>query len=282
MIFIILSILLISFNNVLWKIYLKENNTFFLISFRSFITSLTALTLLFFSLNNFPNKEDFIKITLGSLLGVTGLICMLTLLKKHSLQWLGIYNLFGVFFTGILLYVFEGFKTKISLLGSIIIILGYGCYLIFNTKKHYKIGIKAHLLFFLTIFCFSSASFVHWKNLTRNLDPILIIANQEIVVFIVSSLILYFKYKSTIKITNYITNLNKVVIMSLVIILSLYFGFRGVKITNPLISALLLLSGPLTTIVFSAFFFKERLTLKQLVPMALIFIGAFIISFQNK
>jgi hypothetical protein len=41
---------------------------------------------------------DFTKITLGSLFGVIGLFSMLTVIKKSSLQCLGVYSLIGVVF----------------------------------------------------------------------------------------------------------------------------------------------------------------------------------------
>ena len=55
-----------------------------------------------------------------------------------------------------------------------------------------------------------------------------------------------------------------VLLMGFVIFLALLFNFLGLKETNPIISSLLFLATPLTTILFSAFFFKEKLSYKNL------------------
>jgi drug/metabolite transporter (DMT)-like permease len=280
--YIILSILLFSFNNVLWKKNLKGVNTFFLISFRGFVNCVVGLFLAFLFLKSFPNSNDFLKITLGSILGVTGLICMLTVIKKHALQWLGIYNLLGVLITYLHLYVFENFTKTPSLSGLFFIILGYVSYIVFNYKKTKRLNLKAHGLLLLIIICFSYASIIHWKNLTNNIPPIFIIVNQELVVFIVSFSLLFLKSKKEISLGNYKMNFIKVLIMSVLVIVAMYFSFIGIKITDPFLAALLFLASPLTTILFAAIFLKEKISFYDTLSILSICLGAFLIHLQTK
>jgi hypothetical protein len=84
MLFIILSILLFSYNNVLWKKNLHAASIPFLVSYRALLTSIISLVMLFafFKIDNITIIE-FIKITVGSLFGVIGLFSMLFVIKKH-------------------------------------------------------------------------------------------------------------------------------------------------------------------------------------------------------
>lgn len=277
MIYIIVSVLLFSFNNVLWKKNLKDINTFFLISYRALINSLIGIIALIFLLQSLPNTGDFLKITFGSVLGAFGLFFMLIVIKKHSLQWLGVYNLLGILITYLHLYFFENLSGNTPQLGLILIIIGYLIYVFFNNNKSVKLTLKEHTLLILMIICFTYSSIIHWKNLTNDINPILIITNQEVIVFLLSFLIIFKNYKNQIRITNYKINFIKVIVMSLIVITALYFSFIGIKITDPLISAILFLATPLTTITFSALFFKEKITTKEIIAIIIICFGAFLI-----
>ena len=74
---------------------------------------------------------------------------------------------------------------------------------------------------------------------------------------------------------------NNIVIMSAVILLALLCNFLGLKIMNPLISGLVFLASPLTTILFSSFFFKEQISIKNWISISIISIGSFIIYLQT-
>jgi drug/metabolite transporter (DMT)-like permease len=260
---------------------MQQTNTFFLISFRAFITSILAGILVVFFVGSLPSLHDFLKITLGSLLGVIGLLCMLKVIKKYSIQWLGIYTLLGIIITYMHMYLFENFAKKPSFLGLILLLLGYILYLIFNKKTNQKLALKTHALLLLMVFCFSYSSIVHWKNLTTSISPIIIVANQEVIVFFVSSVLLYYKYPNEIKLENYTTNFKKIAIMSAVIIIALYFNFKGIKVTDPLINGLLFLASPLTTIAFAALFFREKINSKNIIAIFLICIGALLIHLKT-
>ena len=126
MIYSILGVLLFSFNNVLWKKNLRTSNVFFLVTYRAFFTSSFAflIILLFYKIQHF-NNSDILKITLGSSLGVLGLFCMLHVLKKESLQWIGVYNLIGIVFTSLYLWIFEKINLPDTIIGISIIIIGF-------------------------------------------------------------------------------------------------------------------------------------------------------------
>jgi len=282
MIFIMLSVLLFSYNNVLWKKNLKATSIPFLVAYRAFFTSTISIGILlfFFTIEN-VSISDFIKITMGSLFGVLGLFSMLTVIKKASLQWLGIYNLLGVVFTILYLWIFDTVPIKESLLGLVVIVFGFVCFIVSNKQTQLRITLKQHLVLLLMTFSYSFSAILHWKNLNLDFSPLLIIANQESIVFLVG---LFFTFKKTkirsIKI-ELKTYFKKIAFMSIVVFFAILFSFLGLKQTNPIIASLLFLAAPLTTILFSAFFFKEKLSKKNIVFIIIILLGAFILHFQN-
>jgi hypothetical protein len=274
MLFIILSILLFSYNNVLWKKNLHAASIPFLVSYRALLTSIISLVMLFafFKIDNITIIE-FIKITVGSLFGVIGLFSMLFVIKKASLQWLGVYSLIGIIFTIAYLGLFETIDIKKSTVGLLIITLGFVGFIYGNKETQLKITRKQHFLLLLMTFSFSCSALLHWKNLTSNIPPLLIIANQEFIVFLVGLLFTFKQgnsnlYKSHLKIY-----FKRVLLMSVVIFLALLFNFLGLKKTNPMITSLLFLAIPLTTIAFSAFFFKEKLSSKNILFISVIVMG---------
>ena len=282
MIFIVLSILLFSYNNVLWKKNLKATSIPFLVAYRAFFTSTISIgfLLVFFTIEHI-SISDFIKITTGSLFGVLGLFSMLAVIKKASLQWLGIYNLLGVIFTILYLWIFDTVPIKESLLGLLFIVSGFVCFIFSNKQTQLKITFKQHLILLLMTFSYSSSAILHWKNLNLNFSPLLIIANQESIVFFVGLLLTFKKANiSSIK-TDLRIYFKRIIIMSTVIFFAILFSLLGLKQTNPIVSSLLFLAAPLTTILFSAFFFKEKFSKKNIVFMIIILLGAFMLHFQN-
>ena len=281
MIFIVLSVLLFSYNNVLWKKNLKATSIPFLVSYRAFFTSTISIgfLLLFFTIEHI-SISDFIKITTGSLFGVLGLFSMLAVIKKASLQWLGIYNLLGVVFTILYLWIFDAVPIKESLLGLLFIVSGFVCFIFSNKQTQLKITFKQHLILLLMTFSYSFSAILHWKNLNLNFSPLLIIANQESIVFFVGLLFTFKKANiSSIK-TELRIYFKRIIIMSTVIFFAILFSLLGLKQTNPIVSSLLFLAAPLATILFSAFFFKEKFSKKNIVFIIIILLGAFMLHFQ--
>jgi len=282
MIFIMLSVLLFSYNNVLWKKNLKATSIPFLVAYRAFFTSTISIgfLLVFFTIEHI-SISDFIKITTGSLFGVLGLFSMLAVIKKASLQWLGIYNLLGVIFTILYLWIFDTVPIKESLLGLLFIVSGFVCFIFSNKQTQLKITFKQHLILLLMTFSYSSSAIFHWKNLNLNFSPLLIIANQESIVFFVGLLFTFKKANISAITTDLRIYFKKIIIMSTVVFFAILFSFLGLKQTNPIVSSLLFLAAPLTTILFSAFFFKEKFSKKNIVFIIIILLGAFMLHFQN-
>ena len=282
MIFIMLSVLLFSYNNVLWKKNLKVTSIPFLVAYRAFFTSTISIgfLLIFFTIEHI-SIADFIKITTGSLFGVLGLFSMLAVIKKSSLQWLGIYNLLGVVFTILYLWIFDTVPIKESLLGLLFIVSGFVCFIFSNKQTQLKITFKQHLILLLMTFSYSSSAIFHWKNLNLNFSPLLIIANQESIVFFVGLLFTFKKVNMSSITTGLRIYFKKIVIMSTVVFFAILFSFLGLKQTNPIVSSLLFLAAPLTTILFSAFFFKEKFSKKNIVFIIIILVGAFMLHFHN-
>ena len=281
MIFIMLSVLLFSYNNVLWKKNIKATSIPFLVAYRAFFTSTISIgfLLLFFTIE-YISISDFIKITTGSLFGVLGLFSMLVVIKKSSLQWLGIYNLLGVVFTILYLWIFDTVPIKESLLGLLFIVSGFVCFIFSNKQTQLKITFKQHLILLLMTFSYSSSAILHWKNLNLNFSPLLIIANQESIVFFVGLLLTFKKANiSSIK-TDLRIYFKRIIIMSTVIFFAILFSLLGLKQTNPIVSSLLFLAAPLSTILFSAFFFKEKFSKNNIVFIIIILLGAFMLHFK--
>ena len=69
--------------------------------------------------------------------------------------------------------------------------------------------------------------------------------------------------------------------MALIIFLALLFSFLGLKITNPIVSSVLFLASPLTTILLSTLIFREKLTLKNGMAILIIATGAFILHYHT-
>ena len=281
MIFIMLSVLLFSYNNVLWKKNIKATSISFLVAYRAFFTSTISIgfLLLFFTIKHI-SISDFIKITTGSLFGVLGLFSMLAVIKKSSLQWLGIYNLLGVVFTILYLWIFDAVPIKESLLGLLFIVSGFVCFIFSNKQTQLKITFKQHLILLLMSFSYSSSAIFHWKNLNLNFSPLLIIANQESIVFFVGLLFTFKKANISAIKTDLRIYFKRIIIMSTVIFFAILFSLLGLKQTNPIVSSLLFLAAPLATILFSAFFFKEKFSKKNIVFIIIILLGAFMLHFQ--
>ncbi len=281
MIFILLSILLFSFNNVLWKKNLEDTSISFLISYRAFFTSLISL-ILFLTTSDFNNiiNSSIIKITVGSIFGAIGLYCMLFIIKKSSLRWIGIYNLLGIVFTATYLYFYENIEIKNSILGIILILLGFTLHLYKNQEPSLKLEIKQHFYLILMVLGFGISSILHWKNLEKNVPVLFILSNQELVVFLLFSTI-NLRYERTITIINNLKfYFTRVIVMALILFFALLFSFIGLKKTNPIISSTLYMIGPILTITLGNVYFQEKITFKNLISIIIILVGAFIIHFN--
>ena len=133
--------------------------------------------------------------------------------------------------------------------------------------------------------CFGTAAILNWENLNQKIPVILIIANQEVLVFICGIVLLFLerrKRRSSIQLLSIFQKyFYRVLLMSIVILLGLFFSFLGLEITNPIISGVLFLASPLTTILFSAYFFKEKIKVTDWIAIGVISFGAFLLHLQT-
>ena len=282
MIFLLLSILFFGFNNVLWKKNLEQVDFLFLVSYRALFTSILSI-IIALSVTSFDTVTISIlfRVTLGSIFGVIGLLCMLSVIQKASLHWLGIYNLMGIGVTTCYLIVYENFAIKQSILGASILLLGFMYHIYTNSNKSLTMSLKQHVLMVVMTVSFCVSSILHWKNLAKEIPALVIVSNQEFVVFITTTLIFLLKNKKTISFEPYKKHFLNVILMAGVIFLALLFSFLGLKLTNPLISSLVFLASPLTTIVMNLVFFKEKLTLHNSIALVLLGAGAFILHYNT-
>lgn len=162
-----------------------------------------------------------------------------------------------------------------------IIVLGFVCFIHSNKESQLKMNYKQHALLTIMAFSFSLSAILHWRNLVLDFSPLLIIANQEFFVFLVGLVILLKQGKKELNKNQLKTYFKIVVLMSTVIFLSLLFNFLGLKDTNPIVSSILFLAIPLAIIMFSTFFFKEKLFAKNLIFIIIIAIGAFVLHHQS-
>ncbi len=281
--YLFLSILFFSFNNVLWKRNIIDTNISFLVSYRALFTSLLSFIIaLYFNCFDALSFVVFCRITLGSIFGVLGLLCMLNVIKKESLHWLGVYNLVGIIFTTCYLIVFEKVDFNKSILGAILIIIGFAYHIFKNRNESLNMSLKQHLLLLFMAVFYCCSSILHWKNLEREIAPVAIVFNQEFVVFLTALGITFFQNKKEMVIRNYKLHFHRVLLMAAVIFFALLFSFLGLKETNPLVSSIVFLASPLITILLNLVFFKEKLTNQNIIALIILFFGAFLLHYFSR
>lgn len=284
MIFLLISTLLFAFNSVLWKKNLENVKYLHLTAYRAFFTSFISFAVLIYLGVDWQMiiEIPFLYVSVGSVFGAVGLFSMLHVIKSAPLQWIGLYNLVGVIFTYMYLYLIEDIKVTHSKLGLFFIFLGFVLYLYKHRTGEQNLNIKQHILLTLMVFGFGMASILHWKNLSSLIHPIYILWNQEIVVFLIS--IPFFWLSKTFDFSPFVfikAYFFRVIFMSLVIFFALYFSLLGLEATNPIILSVQTLGTPLLTILFGALFFKEKIHIFDIISIVLILTGAFLINFYE-
>lgn len=284
--FILASIILYALNNLLWKKILLEENMWLIMSLRSLMTSalgLLLISLFYPTILDGLSLDSVAKVSFASFLGALGLVFMISALKVGSLRQLGLFNLAGVFFTVTYLLLFENFDLRYYAGGTSLILLGFILYLV-QIKKDLSqdSSIKQLLLFALMTIFFSASGLLHWHNLKQSISPIFSLVNQEFTVFTVSIFGLMYRttYSKKQIMISIMSIYRLIFIMAILIFLAVWFGFLGLKVTNPYLTSLLALSTPLLTIVFGVFFYKEKWSFSNLIALALIILGAFMLHFN--
>ena len=283
MIYLILSILLYSINNFFWKKILEDSNIWLVISLRTTFTIIIGIIVSYFY---FPDilktiSWDQLKLVLfASVLGALGLISMISALKNGSLRLFGLFNLLTVFVTVTYLIVFENLNVKYYLFGSFFIIVGFAFYL-FEIKKEATLDntLKQYSLLSLMVVFFSSSGLLHWYNLKASVPVMVSLLTQESTVFCIGTFILLIQPHEVIIdiVKNGFNKIRFVFIMAMIIFLAVWFGFMGLKITDPIVSSLLSLSVPIITILFGSFFFKEKINSNMVFSLLLVSVGAFLL-----
>jgi drug/metabolite transporter (DMT)-like permease len=224
--------------------------------------------------------ESVCSVTIASVLGAFGLICMLSALKQGTLRQLGIFNLLTIAFTVFYLLLFEKFNFLDFLFGTTLIIVGFSVY-VFQIKQQHseESNIKTIIYYTLMSLFFASSGLVHWYNFKQSIPPLYSVVNQEIIVFLVGGIGVSIQPKS-IK-TKWLPTIVKsayiLVLMAALIFAAVWTGFLGLKITNPLLASLLPLATPILTILFGAIFFKEKWNKKMGLALFIIAIGAYVL-----
>lgn len=83
MVYLLLSIVLYSLNNILWKKNISDVSITFLVSYRALFTTLISVSIAFY-FHSFDSMTmyDIFRTSLGSVFGVIGLLSMLAVVKK--------------------------------------------------------------------------------------------------------------------------------------------------------------------------------------------------------
>ncbi len=277
--------MLYAINNLFWKIVIKEANHLLVISIRALLTTFAGLSLLLFVKPDYLSmlKDSSIRIILPALLGATGLILMVTGLKKGSLRQFSIYGIVGIAFILIYLILYENLKLWPYLPGLSLLGIGYGLY-VHRYEKGFFLGknLKIHFLFLGMTLAFSASVVLHWYNFIDEIPILLEITVQEVVILVVSFLLwLVFREQGSKHERKLSTKLLfQISFMAGLIFLAIYTGYVGLKITNPLTSSLVSLSVPLLTILLDSIYFRRKLETPFLLSMLIMAAAYVILSTQ--
>lgn len=285
--FLILSSLLYAINNLVWKHSLSVSNLWLIMSSRAFLTSIIgALFVYFFYFDAFLSMSTSVCIYVvsASVLGALGLFCMVLALRKGTLFQLGVFNLLIVFWIASYLYVFEDISLENYELSTFLILVGFLCYIaqIKNDNKH-GFSYRQLLLFSLMSLSFSVSSLLHWYGLKQSLPAMVSVTIQEFVVFVMVSLGLLFK--PSVLPLNIRLQLKSswpyVVLMAVIIFAAVWTGFTGLQSTNPLMSALISLITPISTIVLGILFYKDRWNYFIILSLLFIASGVYMLNLNT-
>ena len=281
MYFLFTSVFLYAFNNVLWKVFVKNEHPLHLISRRAVLTVLIAFAALWLTKTNigaYLHNPKALYVLAGSLFGVAGLILMVTFLKSGSLVRMGYYSLLGTFIAAAYTYIFrEAAVSNKTIFGSSIIITAYLVFLL-NEKRRVKTEpaiLSQHLLLIGMTLCFAASLLIQWEQL-KVLPPMAIIATQEVVV-LTASLLFAVALKSKKEVADKGINMLNTAIMALVIFMGILTGTLGLKSADPFLASLTGMMSPLLTIFGGSLVFKDKLRPVHYITLALIVAGGLVL-----
>ena len=279
MIFVLLSAFMFAFNNILWKQKLIEVKTNTLISYRAIFTSTIAIVLTLILCEPLTFKAlDFIKISSGSIMGFIGLWCMLIVIRNTSLQWLAVYNLVSVVLNAVYLIVFESYDLTSLILGGIFIVFGFIHFVLNQQKSGKSISLRNHLTLTIMTISFSLSSIIHWKNLSSDISPLLIISNQETIVLFFSTFGVIIRREKDYYIQKFNKHFKSTFFMAIILVLAFFFSLIGLEKTNPLTMSLVVLISPILTLILNSIFLKDRISNACILSVIFILFGAILLE----
>ena len=286
MYWLFLSVFLYAINNVLWKIFVKDEIPILLISRRALFTTTIAFAALWYTkvdVISFIQNPKAGYVLAGSSFGVAGLVLMVTFLKSGSLVRMGYYSLIGTFIAGTYTYIFREtpFSYKI-LLGAILIITGYLVFLSDEKKraKNDPILWTQHMLLVGMILCFSVSVLIMWECL-KIFPPLAVITTQEVVVLLVTS-VAYMILKNRISADKHQrVTIRNTVIMAIVIFAGIFTGTLGLKTADPFLASITSIGAPILTVFAGSIVFKDKLRLIHLASLVLMITGFVALSWPG-
>lgn len=277
---LLFSALFYSLNSFAWKYYLATHNSQQLIWGRAIFTSLIAITYYFIAENHSQGiihayHDDGLHFILASSFGLFGLIALTKGLKNSTLSSFAIYTALISILSGIGTAIVESIEIE-TLLGSSLIFIGY--FFSVNWRSNIN-NIQIQFWFIIMVICFVLSGFLYWP-IVEKYPPIYTLLTQEFFVFIALTLYLITHKKFTESILFFLKETKMLLVFSLLIFLAVYFGLKGLKITNPYLLSLTGLSSPILSIIIGASFLKEKFTWKLAISLILFFVGSTVLYAQ--
>lgn len=286
MYWLFLSVSLYAINNVLWKIFVKNENPLRLISRRAIFTVAIAFGALWITkvdVISFIQNPKSVYVLAGSLFGVGGLVMMVTFLKSGSLVRMGYYSLLGTFIAAAYTYAFGEapvlFKT---ILGALLIIAGYLVFLL-NEKRQAQsepVIFSQHLLLAGMTLSFSVSLLIMWECL-KIFPPLTVITTQEVIVLTVTALASFLLRKRVNDKTPQRITTRNTIIMALVIFAAIVAGTLGLKTADPFLASVTGIAAPVLTVAAGGIVFKEKLNPRHLFALVLMILGGLALAWPG-
>lgn len=277
MTFLLISALLYAFNNLLWKLLLIEEKSIIVIWARSVFTSSIGITCLLVSEEN-PVETvltalggDLYSYLFASLSGGVGLWAMVQGIQKSSLTYFSLFQALITVLSGIGLMSLMDVSVN-SLVGVGTMLIAYAVHVI--SSKEDGTGTRAAGWLVLMAIAFTVSGFLNWPLVQKH--PVMVaVTFQEVFIFLLSSLVL------GMKITEATGSLRKwaprYALFGVIITAAIYFGDRGLKITDPFLLSTVGLIAPVLTSLLGLFLLREKWHWSYLISILLILLGFFIL-----
>jgi len=285
MVWLFMSALIFSVNNMLWKIALEKMPPLAVMTTRASLTTSAAVFMLIFFFGEYTHQVwDYLPVLWAPSLGAAlGLSMMLLGLQRGNLRQLSVYGLVGILFTATYLVLVEGISLEYYGLSAFMILLGYGMYIwkyergVFGGQNAW-----AHLFFSGMILCFSVSYLLHWKNFQMEVPVVMGILAQEGAV-VATALVLMSRSGwrgMRDQFIKTIPHLGHIVLMAFLVAVAVYFGFLGLAATDPLIAALSTLSVSLLTVLWDKLFRGGVSDYSLLIVLVLLSVGYVLLAWQ--